>query len=131
MNDQNFSIGRIGKLANVAPSTIRYYEKIGLIPAAVRVNGRRQYQPDVIKQLKVIRAAQKLGWSLDEIKSLSAREDRFSATTSAWKAQVPNKINQINELIQQLEGKKQALIQSLDCQCVDFDDCVLIDYSSP
>ncbi|MEM9776986.1 MAG: MerR family transcriptional regulator [Chloroflexota bacterium] len=127
MNDQKFSIGRVGELANVAPSTIRYYERIGLIPIAARVNGRRQYQPDVIKQLKVIRAAQKLGWSLDEIKTLSANEDHFSATTSAWKAQVPAKINQINELIHQLVQKKQVLIESLVCECTDFDNCVLID----
>lgn len=127
MNDQNFSIGRVGELANVAPSTIRYYERIGLIPAAARVNGRRQYQPEIVKQLKVIRAAQKLGWSLEEIKTLSAGEDHFSATTTAWKVQVPNKIDQINELIHQLVEKKQVLIESLDCDCAGFEDCVLID----
>lgn len=62
-------IGTLAKNAGVSVDTIRYYEKIGLLPVADRTqSGYRTYGPLARNRLIFIQKAQKLGFSLDEIK---------------------------------------------------------------
>lgn len=49
---------------------MRYYERIGLLPEAERVGGKRRYEPDVLERLAVIATAQRAGLSLDEVREL-------------------------------------------------------------
>jgi DNA-binding transcriptional MerR regulator len=61
-------IGEAARRVGVNPKTIRYYESIGLIPDARRTpSGYRDYSPDEIERLSFVRAAQRLGLSLDEV----------------------------------------------------------------
>jgi MerR family copper efflux transcriptional regulator len=65
---QLLTIGKVARLADVTPDTIRYYERVGLLPRASRTAaGYRQYLGDVVHRLAVIRTAQKFGFSLTEI----------------------------------------------------------------
>ena len=64
-------IGEIASAAGVSTSRIRFYEKRGIIPPAIRDdNGYRDYSPDLIGQLNFIEQAQKLGFTLKEIISV-------------------------------------------------------------
>jgi DNA-binding transcriptional MerR regulator len=61
-------IGNVAKLANVTPSTIRYYETIGLLTPPPRSRaGYRRYSETTVQELRFIRKAQGLGFSLEEI----------------------------------------------------------------
>lgn len=61
-------IGDVAKRAGVAPPTIRYYEEIGLLPSPPRSSaGYRRYSETTVEELRFIRKAQALGFSLDEI----------------------------------------------------------------
>lgn len=61
-------IGEVASRAGVTPSTIRYYEDIGLVPKPVRSSaGYRRYLESTVEELRFIRRAQALGFSLDEI----------------------------------------------------------------
>lgn len=124
--DQMMLIGEIAELAQVAPSTIRYYEKIKLIPTAQRLNGRRRYEGSMVKQLKLIRSAQNVGWSLQEIRSLLLNSNDFSAISENWKQNVPDKIRELETIIVQTQKMKKALLNSLDCRCEEFEGCTLI-----
>ncbi len=65
-------IGKLAKAAEVPAKTIRYYEDIGLFPAAPRTEGGyREYGPEAVELLQFIRKAQFLGLSLTEIKELA------------------------------------------------------------
>ena len=65
---QLLTIGKVAALAGVTPDTIRYYERIGLLPKASRTAaGYRQYMGGVVHRLEVIRNAQKFGFSLSEV----------------------------------------------------------------
>ncbi len=70
---------RIGELAahvGVNPKTVRYYERIGLLPAAERTSaGDRVYDEGDRERLGFIRAAQRLGMRLDEIAEVLALRD--------------------------------------------------------
>jgi MerR family mercuric resistance operon transcriptional regulator len=65
------SIGRLAARTGTAPDTIRYYERLGLLPRAPRSAGRHRYfGPSHVQRLLFIRRARSLGFSLDAIGSL-------------------------------------------------------------
>lgn len=63
------TIGEVGQV-NVAATTLRYYEKLGLI--AARFGGQRRYDDSVLARLEVIRLCKTAGFALDEIQMLFA-----------------------------------------------------------
>jgi DNA-binding transcriptional MerR regulator len=60
---KEWTIGQVAAQAGVAASTIRYYEEIGLLPAAQRVNGQRRYEEEILQRLGIIRLAQQADFS--------------------------------------------------------------------
>lgn len=74
---RNFPIGRLSEASGVNIETIRYYERIKLVPNAPRSSGgRRLYDEAAVRRLTFIRRARELGFGLDEIRSLLAMADR-------------------------------------------------------
>ena len=70
------SIGALSERTGCNIETIRYYEKIGLMPAPPRsVGGHRVYDDDHAKRLGFIRRSRELGFSLDEIRALLGLAD--------------------------------------------------------
>jgi MerR family transcriptional regulator, mercuric resistance operon regulatory protein len=68
---KNFSIGEISKRSGVNIGTIRFYERIKILPAPPRTaSGRRAYDGGDLRILAFIRRARELGFSLDEIRVL-------------------------------------------------------------
>lgn len=68
---QDLGIGELSRRCGVNIETIRYYEKIGLLPPPPRTEGgHRLYQDDHLKQLSFIRRSRELGFTLDEIRNL-------------------------------------------------------------
>ncbi len=71
---------RIGELAaavSLPTKTIRYYEEIGLLPAAARrANGYRAYDDSACDRLRFVKAARAVGFTLGEIKEIVAFRDR-------------------------------------------------------
>jgi DNA-binding transcriptional MerR regulator len=62
------TIGEVARLARVTPDTIRYYERLGVVPRPARTPaGYRQYGNGVVDRLTVIRNAQRFGFSLKEL----------------------------------------------------------------
>jgi DNA-binding transcriptional MerR regulator len=62
------TIGKVARQAGVTADTIRYYERLGLVPKPARTAaGYRQYPPGVVRRLAIVRNAQRLGFSLKEI----------------------------------------------------------------
>lgn len=64
------TVGRLARLTQVSPDTIRYYERIGLLPASRSPAGHRRYSPAAVQRLQLIRGAQTLGLTLTEIGEL-------------------------------------------------------------
>jgi MerR family mercuric resistance operon transcriptional regulator len=68
-----FPIGELSRLTGVNIETIRYYERIAMLPAPARSQaGRRMYGPDEGRVLAFIRRARELGFSLKEVRALLA-----------------------------------------------------------
>ena len=72
-HDRQTTIGKLSRLSGVSIETIRYYERIGLMPRPPRTqNGRRSYGPGSLGTLAFIRRCRELGFSLDDIRALLA-----------------------------------------------------------
>lgn len=71
MNKGPYSIGNVSKLTDIKIETIRYYEKIGLVDEPARSEGgNRLYLDEHVRQLKFVKRARQLGFSLNEIRAL-------------------------------------------------------------
>jgi len=77
MNPNNLlTIGQLADLAQTRPSTLRYYEKEGLLTPHGRTDsGYRLYKPETAERLHLIQRAQRLGFSLADIRTLLAGWD--------------------------------------------------------
>lgn len=73
LTNDHMKIGELAARSGVAPSTIRFYEASGLLPAATRgANGYRLYSQEALRQLLIIQTAQRLGFPLDAVRGVLA-----------------------------------------------------------
>lgn len=120
-------IGEVARRSGVADSTIRYYERIGLLESMPRTAYHREYDESVVRQLALIKALQRAGLSLDEIRALLHNVDDHAAAVEGWQQIAQVKLNEIDSAIRQLEMQKQVIGRGLACACVDWNDCALLD----
>ncbi len=109
--------GQLAKETSVNPETIRYYEGRGLIPNPPRSeSGYRQYPKDAVTQIRFIKHAQELGFSLREILELLSLKVDAASTCSDVKMRAEAKITDIEQKIETLQRIKQTLVKLVD-QC--------------
>jgi len=123
-------IGQVAKRVDLPTSTIRYYEKIDLLPQPERESGQRIYSEKAIDLLKVIKIACNLGYSLAEIKPLLDAFQAKHQPTSVCHEITSKKLAELDELINKLYRMKSALTMGLDCECTDICDCYLHPHQS-
>lgn len=102
------TIGQVADAAGVATSTLRYYEREGLLKPATRSRaGYRLYDPAACQQLRFIRSAQAVGFSLDDIKTLFALDEH----TSCKQVQgiIEERLDEIGRRIAELESVQRTL----------------------
>ena len=63
-----YSIKEVADMMNVEPSTLRYYDFMGLLPGVKRVNGRRVFEDKDFKWLRVLNCMKKINMPIDKIK---------------------------------------------------------------
>jgi MerR family transcriptional regulator, redox-sensitive transcriptional activator SoxR len=64
------TISEVARCVGLRPSAIRYYEQIGVLPAAHRVGGQRRYEEGALYRLAALQRARQIGFTLDEIRQL-------------------------------------------------------------
>jgi MerR family transcriptional regulator, redox-sensitive transcriptional activator SoxR len=113
------SIGEIAGRVGIEPSTIRYYESIGLMPPPPRVNGRRSYPDDTLKRLALIRAAKAVGFTIAEIQTLMSAWESQGRSPREWPRFVTAKIAEMDATIARARKMRKALASVLECRCWD------------
>ena len=92
------TIGKVAREAGVGVETIRFYEREGLLESPDRrPSGYRQYEPEAIARLRFIKQAQRLGFTLREIKELLALKLDPDATRKQVKERAVAKIADIEQ----------------------------------
>lgn len=107
--DQWLTIGDVAVAAGESRDTIRYYERIGLVPRPSRTAaGYRQYQGGIVRRLALIRNAQRFGFSLKEIAGFLGVRDRGGKPCHDVRAAAERMIVAVDRQIAELvETRKQ------------------------
>ena len=115
--------GEVAELAGVNIQTLRYYERRGLLAAPDRsLGGHRLYPPDTVALLQVIKAAQRLGFTLDEVAELLATGRRRHPTPDLRQRAI-DKIAEIDARIEDLTAIRGALSEVVDARCDSLTNC--------
>ena len=102
--------GQLAKKTGVNPETIRYYEKVGLLPEAIRTkSGYRLFSEEDVKRIKFIKKAKELGFTLKEIKELLQLRFETRGECKEVKKLAEEKLIDIQKRIEDLEKIKSTL----------------------
>ena len=118
------TIGEVARRAGMQSSAIRYYERIHVLPAPERINGRRRYDLGVLRRLAVIQLAQEAGFSMNQIRLLFNNPEGDASLSTRWRAHVTQKLAEVDALIAQAQRMKILLEDSQRCGCLNLDDCM-------
>jgi MerR family copper efflux transcriptional regulator len=109
------TIGAVAKRAGVAIDTIRYYEREGLLPQPLRrPSGYRSYGEDTVAQLRFIRRAKNLGFTLEEIRELLALSADRQRGVKAVKQRAQRRLAEIETRIEELQRVRAGLAQLIE-----------------
>ena len=112
---RSLTISPLARQAGVGIDTVRYYERMGLLPEPPRrASGYRVYPTETLQRLQFIRRAKTLGFSLEEIKELLELSSRSGSGVGAVKASAAAKLQDVEERIAELERMRDGLRQLVD-----------------
>lgn len=111
MEDARLTIGEVARHAGVATSTVRYYERRGLVRADARRSGQRRYRTESLRRLVFIGLLRDAGLSLDDIAGILG-----AGSVAEWKAIARGRAVALDAEIERLERARELLRGALLCR---------------
>ncbi|MBC2664798.1 helix-turn-helix domain-containing protein [Novosphingobium flavum] len=127
------TIGEMGKATNTKIETIRYYERIGLLPRPARkTNNYRDYGQAELGRLSFIRRARDLGFSLDQVRALLGLSDDRSCDCAGIDRIAKEHLQEVDRKIADLQALRRELKGVIDsCDGGTVAQCRIIDALGP
>ena len=122
---RQLAIGEVAERAGMSTSRIRYYEARGLLPEPERAAGKRRYTEDVFRRLAIIDAAQRVGFTLEEIRDLLGLRDQPAHERLRQLALL--KLPELDDLIARATSVRRVLKMCSKCECESIDVCRMFD----
>ncbi|GEP36413.1 redox-sensitive transcriptional activator SoxR [Nocardioides psychrotolerans] len=120
------TIGHLAERSGVATSTIRFYEARGLVHSRRTTGNQRRYEHSELRRVAFIRAAQRVGLSLDEVaEALAALPDRRTPTKADWHRLSKAWRPRLDEQIRRIELLRERLDGCIGCGCLSLRSCAL------
>lgn len=119
------AIGEVAARAGMSTSRIRYYEARGLLPEPERAAGKRRYTEEVFRRLAIIDAAQRVGFTLGEIRDLLGSRDQPAHERLRQLAVL--KLPELDDLIARATSVRRVLRMCSKCSCESIDVCRMFD----
>ncbi len=124
------TIGKVAAAAAVNVQTLRYYERVGLMPSPKRSrSGYRQYTEETVRVVSFVKRAQQLGFTLKEIKELLKFRSAGLQRRDAVRAAAVAKVADIDARIEDLTAIRAALsslVKTCSCQGTKL-ECPILD----
>lgn len=129
MRARHFAISALSAQSGVNVETIRYYERIGIMPAPPRTEGRqRVYDEAHLKRLTFIRRGRELGFSLDEIRDLLGLVRGHELNCAEVKTLTEQHIADIRCKLKDLKRLERVLTDlAAQCHGKEVPDCPILD----
>jgi DNA-binding transcriptional MerR regulator len=109
-----YTISQLAHVAAVPTTTVRYYERIGLLQPEVRsVGNYRLYSNESLRKLKFIRAAQGIGFKLDDVRALLGAQDSRVPSCDDVQGLIEDRLADIDARLRGLREVKEVLTTSL------------------
>ncbi|MGN9764223.1 redox-sensitive transcriptional activator SoxR [Micromonospora sp. SD12] len=123
---ESLTIGQLSIRSGVAPSALRYYERLGLIRAERTGGNQRRYARTELRRVAFVRISQQVGISLEEIRealdSLPASRvptaEDWARLSATWRERLNEKIRLMTKLRDDLDG-------CIGCGCLSLQRCTL------
>ena len=120
------TIGEVSARSGLAPSALRYYESLALITSTRTSGDRRRYERAVLRRVAVIRAAQQVGLSLDQVRTAFAgiplavapSKRDWARMSAAWQPLLDQRITDLQQV-------RDNLSSCVGCGCLSMTQCRL------
>lgn len=120
------SIGELSARSGVAPSALRYYERLGLIHSQRTSGNQRRYEQSQLRRVAFIRIAAQVGVSLEEIHTaLESLPDHRTPNKTDWERLSKRWRGQLDERITLLQRLRDQLTGCIGCGCLSLKKCAL------
>jgi MerR family redox-sensitive transcriptional activator SoxR len=120
------TVGEVAARAGVAVSTLHFYESEGLITSWRNSGNQRRYAREVLRRVAVVKAAQRTGIPLKEIRdALATLPQKRTPTSEDWKKLSARWRAQLNDRIERLTKLRDQLDGCIGCGCLSVESCPL------
>ncbi|MBF8189464.1 MerR family transcriptional regulator [Nonomuraea sp. K274] len=109
-------IGEVAREAGVSVDTVRFYERRGVLPAAGRrPSGYRIFSAAAVERIRMAKALQELGFTLDEVAGILAAHDGGGATCASERWRLEAVVDRIDARIAELGRVRRNAAEALEC----------------
>jgi MerR family transcriptional regulator, redox-sensitive transcriptional activator SoxR len=123
-NDSELTIGEAAIRAGVQASTLRYWERAGLLSTPRRVGGKRRYDPDALRQIEMVTLAKQAGFTLAETRVILAGFSEGVPPSEVWRKLAARKLPEVERTLTEAAAMKEILEAGLRCECLSLEDCL-------
>jgi MerR family mercuric resistance operon transcriptional regulator len=126
---RGYAIGEMSSLTSVNIETIRYYERIGIMPKPDRTGGgNRQYNRLQLKRLTFVKRCRELGFGLNEVRALLEMSDRDDFTCNEVHEMTVSHLANVRKKLADLKLLEKSLKKMVSqCNKGDVPECPIID----
>jgi MerR family transcriptional regulator, redox-sensitive transcriptional activator SoxR len=126
MTGSFMTIGELARRSGAATSTLRFYERLGLISAARTTGNQRRFERAQLRRVAFIRISQQVGLSLEEIgEALASLPEARTPTAADWAVLSRRWRTRLNDQIAFLESLRDDLTSCIGCGCLSLRRCRL------
>lgn len=118
------TIGEAADRAGVPASTLRYWERVGLLSTPQRVGGKRRYDPDGLREIEMVALAKQAGFALAEIRVILGGFSEETPPSEVWQRLAARKLPEVERTLTEAEAMKRILEAGLRCECLSLEDCL-------
>ncbi|EOV1170733.1 redox-sensitive transcriptional activator SoxR [Vibrio fluvialis] len=120
------TVGEVAQRAGVKVSTLHFYEQKGLIHSWRNAGNQRRYHRNVLRRIAVIKAAQMVGLTLDEVaESLADLPKHQAPSRQEWEQMASNWNAMLEHRIAQLKALQSDLGGCIGCGCLSMESCAI------
>ena len=120
----HLTISEVARQVGLNSSAIRYYEQIGILPAAERISGQRRYDRSALYRLAVVQRARQAGFSLSEIRVLFFGFQNGTRAEVRWRKLADRKLAELDTIAEQIKSLQDLLKRmKAKCHCKTLEIC--------